>query len=276
MTWPIPTSQTEPTTPAERVNNDGLQKSVGGGALVIDDGGGTYNYTQDLDENTGRDAFQFPTFLGTDGQESLLDVLRDMLGRLPFDALKILETFLSGGISFIGDVADAVTKIMDSLSFDNIALRMDSFLEMLVGFVEATPTDLDNFLLSLVGIDSVSAGSLTKESPELLKNPFFLTPVSLANGSTQGWHLDDADKHSATGHAAVNTTDIVQDYTIISSLVKVEAEKILELRAHVKWDTISSASGADAITLCLLPDGSGLESDAIVIDSIPLSVCQRW
>jgi hypothetical protein len=267
--WVTPPSQNEPETPDDRISID-LYPTIGQGSLTIDDGGGYYNYNQDLTEDDGRGEWQFPLFSGGDDSVTLLGILRDILSRLPFPALQVLESWLAGGIAVFESVTDAIEKIMSALRPGTIALRWNQFLELLVGWVEATPGDLDNWLLSLVGIDSVSTGSFSKESPELLKNPFFLTPVSLANGSTPGWHLDDEDKHSEKGNSAAIETDAVQVYTIISSVVRVEAEKILELRAYLKWEGVTSASGADAITLCLLPDGADPETGAIILDTITL------
>jgi len=267
--WVTPPSQNEPETPDDRISID-LYPTIGQGSLTIDDGGGYYNYNQDLTEDDGRGEWQFPLFSGSDDSVTLLGILRDILSRLPFPALQVLESWLAGGVAVFESVTDAIEKIMSALRPGTIALRWNQFLELLVGWVEATPGDLDNWLLSLVGIDSVSTGSFSKESPELLKNPFFLTPVSLANGSTPGWHLDDEDKHSEKGNSAAIETDAVQVYTIISSVVRVEAEKILELRAYLKWEGITSASGADAITLCLLPDGADPETGAIILDTITL------
>jgi len=271
--WPVPDTQAEPETPDERIGVD-LYPVIGQGALSIDDGGGYYNYNQDLDEDAARGTWQFPDFSSDDNVVSLIGILRDIMTRLPIEALKIFETWIEGGLEIFENVWDAVTKIIDALTFKNIGLRVDQFLELLVGWVEATPGDLDNWLLSLVGVDSVYAGSLSKKPVELLLNPFFTTDVSLKNGSSEGWVLDPDDKHSETGNAAVLFTTAVQDYVLYSSQVKIEDEQVMHLKAHVKWSGITQAisPSGNAITLSISPEAGGAPLDPIVLDSQVSSV----
>ena len=148
------------------------------GAFVI--GGGDFSFGQGYTESIIKSLFKPP--IPTAG--TALDLLRQQLLKLPLDALKVFKDLIPDALDADFDtVLSSVTKIMDSLSDSPVFMTFSQFetwlaglpalldgaaadaqqaiRDALTGIVNATPTDLDNWLLDLLtGASDLDASKL--------------------------------------------------------------------------------------------------------------------
>ncbi|WKW87247.1 minor tail protein [Mycobacterium phage Chargerpower] len=161
---------TWPTTPSGAIGADG----------AFEIGGGEFDFGQQYTENIVKSLFTIPSAASGDP----LAILRDQMLKLPLDVLKSLKDYIPGASD--GDflnVSSAVTKILESLILKPSFLSEDDFQafidaitgltggdasdvlavldsirddatqairDALTGIVNATPTDLDDWLLKLL------------------------------------------------------------------------------------------------------------------------------
>ncbi|ATN88104.1 minor tail protein [Mycobacterium phage Cindaradix] len=150
------------TTPHQPPPGGELAKWLGSGAFVV--GGGDANWGQEYDEATVRSLFEVPVF----NMLNAVEVLEEMLLKLPVDALKMFAPLIPGAVAddFI-DVATGVGKIIDALTDAPAALMRGEWMQWLGSTFNTLSTEVRQILEILAG--------------------FIVTPVNSAVQAVKDW-----------------------------------------------------------------------------------------
>ncbi|AOQ27959.1 minor tail protein [Mycobacterium phage Mundrea] len=150
------------TTPHQPPPGGELAKWLGSGAFVV--GGGDANWGQEYDEATVRSLFEVPVF----NMLNAVEVLEEMLLKLPVDALKMFAPLIPGAVAddFI-DVATGVGKIIDALTDAPAALMRGEWMQWIGSTFNTLSTEVRQILEILAG--------------------FIVTPVNSAVQAVKDW-----------------------------------------------------------------------------------------
>ena len=118
-----------------------------------------------------------------------------------------------------------------------------SFLDKLTKFTNATDSDLDNWLLSLVTGGRVPLSSIVDEEVNLLRDPGFASATTLASyGSSSSWVLDPSDVHGPTANSIHVDLAVDGAYYLYSEKIPVTAGQLIKAKAHVKWKGVTGGA----------------------------------
>ena len=118
-----------------------------------------------------------------------------------------------------------------------------SFLDKLTKFTNATDSDLDNWLLSLVTGGRVPLSSIVDEEVNLLRDPGFASATTLASyGSSSTWVLDPSDVHGPTANSIHVDLAVDGAYYLYSEKIPVTAGQLIKAKAHVKWKDVTGGA----------------------------------